>query len=308
MVKKITNSKLLSWLFNEPARFALLSFGLIFSVSILYVLTKEVFYTNIIESPLPFLLLVFGVMIFSVYKLIKWLPKDNMDRRSFIAIDNGLSFIYFAIFFTLTILIASNSQDIVFYTVWLQHYSMILFMGAAFIGSLIYLYILGLMVANLYSVYRRAISMGIPKWKVILSLPFTFSMFWIAGYLLPEDKKIKSAITIKTKWYSRLTDWVLKKPINTLISFLLITIFMGLFFDLYSSSLTIFFTIIFGVWLWGTGLKKFQKSIGGAFSTFVSALNILIVVLMIGFLVFTPNKQKSFMQYDAVQITDKIIK
>ncbi|MBN1281538.1 MAG: hypothetical protein JW985_01045 [Alphaproteobacteria bacterium] len=308
MVQKTTKSKLLSWLFSEPVRFAIISFLSALGVSFVYILAREIFYKDMVMSSIPFLILIFSVIIINVALLIKRLPKDILDRRSFIAIDNGLSIIYFSIFIIMTLFIASSARDLVFYTIWLQNYSMLFFLLTATLGSMIYLYIIGLMVSNIYVIFRRAVSMGVPKWKIILSMPFMFSMFWVSNYLLPEDKKTKSSIDIKTKWYSRFTDWVISKPINTMIVFLIVTILSGLFFDTYSSTLTILFALVFGVWVWATGLNKFQKSIGGTFSTFVWIMNIAIILTFTGFLLFSPKTSNVSMQYETVQITDNVKK
>ncbi|HOY47243.1 MAG TPA: hypothetical protein PLZ05_01410 [Alphaproteobacteria bacterium] len=308
MVQKTTKSKLLSWLFSEPVRFAIISFLSVLGVSFVYILAREIFYKDMVMSSIPFLILIFFVILINTVLLIKRLPKDILDRRSFIAIDNGLSIIYFSIFIIMTLFIASSARDLVFYTIWLQNYSMVFFLLTATLGSLVYLYVIGLMISNIYVIFRRAVSMGVPKWKIILSMPFMFSMFWVSNYLLPEDKKTKSSIDIKTKWYSRFTDWVISKPINTMIVFLIVTILSGLFFDTYSSTLTILFALVFGVWVWATGLNKFQKSIGGTFSTFVWIMNIAIILTFTGFLLFSPKTANVSMQYETVQITDNVKK
>ena len=301
-------SGLLSWLWNAPVKFAFLSFALVFGITIVYMFANEIFQPGAALSPTFTFTILFLAMIFSAYKLIKWLPKYNLDRRSFVAIGNGLNLIYFSIFFILTILIASSTQDLVFYLLWLQTKSITLFLIITLFGSLVYLYLLGTFIANIYLIYRRGVSMGIPKWKIILSFPFTFSMFWITGYLLPEDKKTKPAITINKKWYSEFTDWVIKKPINTVFVFLIITLLSGLFFDVYSSYLTIMFIILFGIWVWAVGMKKFQNVIGKSFANFVFILNLIIVLGVIGFMIFEMKNQPKFDHYESIQITENMQK
>lgn len=308
MVKKITDSiksKLSIWFAKEPAKFSVLSFGLILGVSFLYVLTKGIFGNNFMMSYAVLLLLILSALTFSIYKLIKWLPSENLERRSFVAIDNGLNFIYLGIFALFTFMVIGNLQEIMFYQTTLQHQSMILFMFGAMLVSLFYLYFVGLLVTNIYATYRRAITMGVPKWKILASLPFTFSMFRVSGYLLPEDKKEKPAILIKSKWYSNFTDWVISKPINSLIVFLFTVIISGLFFESYFTLLVILFVVIFGVWLLFTGAKKLRKSIGGSFSTFVAVFNIVIILAFIGFLTFSVNTQPASIQNETIQVMEK---
>ncbi|HNY25025.1 MAG TPA: hypothetical protein PKJ33_00540 [Alphaproteobacteria bacterium] len=306
MVKKIvdsTKSKLASWFFKEPVKFAFLSFGLIFGVSVIYLLARGIFGAGFGIPPLFFLTLVLVSLFFAAYKLISWLPKDKLDRHSFVAVDNGLSMIYFIVFVGFTLLIANSTQSLIFYAMWLQHSSMVLFFITAILGILGYLYVFGLLIANLYATYNRAVTMGVPKWKVLLSLPFTFTIFWATGYLLPEEKKSTPVIEIKTKWYARFTNWVVAKPINSLIVFLFTAIFFGLMFESYSTGLTIFLTAIFGIWLLFQGVSKFRKSIGGAFSTFVAVLNIVVVLGIIGYMTFQVSTQPIQIQQETVQVT-----
>jgi hypothetical protein len=306
--KESIGHKLSTWFFKEPVKFALLSFGLILGTSVLYMLVRKLIGVDMNPSFLSFGALMLVVLMFSVYKLIKWLPGENLDRRSFVAIDNGFSIIIFSFFLLSTIFIAHNAQNIMFYTMWLQNYSMAMFLIAAIILSLFYLYFIGLVVTNIYSTFRRATAMGVPKWKIILSLPFTIMLFLGAGYLLPDDKKEKSVITIKSKWYSNFTNWVVGKTSHALLVFLITTILSGLLFDLSSTCFTLFLAAIFGVWIWVMGVQKFRKSIGGAFSSFAAVLNIAIIIALIGHLMFMPVTPQPVPQYEMMQATEATVK
>lgn len=287
MVKKTTTpknqSRLLSWLFSAPARFAVLSFASMMLVAILYAMIASAFGANSqsVMYSTPLFILMLAALIFSVCLMIKWLPKNNLDRRSFVAVDNGLTIIYFISFLVSTLFLLTNTTRIMYWAMWLQYQSMFLLILVGIIAAIIYLYICGLMVSNMYATYKRAITMGVPRWKAILSFPFTFVMLWLPGYLLADETKGKPAIETKTKWYSAFTDWVVAKPINAILIFLFTLIFSALFFDIWSAYLTLFFAIMFGVWVWVAGAKTLRKNVGGAYATVSWIANIVLWLCLI---------------------------
>ena len=298
----VKKSILASWFFKQPAKFALLSFCAMLGIMAAYSLIKAAFSTLTYSVSTVTGLLVISI-VFSICMLIKWLPNDNLDRRSFVAVDNGLTIIYFIAIILSTIFIATNQQLLIFYIFWLQNYSVILFLVAATAIALIYLYVLGLMIANLYSTYRRALGMGVPKWKAILSLPFTFSLFWLPGYLLPDAPKTKQVIEIKSKWYSAFTNWVVAKPINAVLVFLATLVISALLMDIYTPCMMVVAALVFAVWVWIVGGAKLRKSIGGAFASFVMGLNIALVIAAIAYVAFAPKTQVQA-QFGNVEITE----
>lgn len=298
----LPKSKLQSWLFNAPAKFAGLSFSLLISITVIYGFFRTMVYGDALMSPVYVILIMSVVLIFTAYKLIKWLPKENLDRRSFVAVNNGLTVIYFTSFLLSTLFLITRAGAIVYYMMWLQYYSMFLFFVTMIAASLVYLYVLGLLIANIYAVYLRAMAMGIPKWKALLSFPFSFVLLWMPGYLLPEKTTDKAVISIKTKWFARFTDWVVAQPINAVLVFLFIMVFSAMFFNFYFAGLTLFFTIIFGLWVWIKGADGFRKSMGGAFATFTASLNIALIITMIGFISMGYNYAKDHsVQMNAVE-------
>ncbi|MDR0726791.1 MAG: hypothetical protein LBF37_01880, partial [Rickettsiales bacterium] len=152
-------SKLLSWFFNEPAKFALLSFGLMVGLVVIYALiTAAVTGGNTPLAAWPVVVLLTAALVFSICKYIGWLPKENLDRKSFVAVDNGLTFLYFISLFLSTIFIVSSAQKIMLYVMWLQYYSMFWFLVVAVTASIIYIYVFGLLIGNMYAIYRRALA------------------------------------------------------------------------------------------------------------------------------------------------------
>jgi hypothetical protein len=303
-----TKPNLSSWFFKEPAKLALLSFGLMAGIALLYALVARMITSaNTFLNPRIILVAAPVSLIFLIYKYIKWLPKENLDRKSFVAIDNGLTFIHCIFLLLSTILVTSGTQKILFYAMWLQHYSVFWFIFVSVSILLIYTYVFGLLIGSMYATYRRALAMGVPRYKVLLSLPFTITLFWFPGYLLKDDSREKPVVPIKSKWYSKLTDWVVAKPVNAILVFLLTLALSALPLDTYIPLFTLFFAVIFGIWLLITGVKKFRQNIGGAYSTFASTLNVTLIVLCVCAAVFfytRPQPQISSMQDEEIQITE----
>ncbi len=316
MAKKTTNEKksiLASWFFKQPAKFALLSFGLMLGIALAYSLIYAAIFgtTQIAAEPIAILLL--AAVIFSICKLVGWLPKNDLDRRSFVAIDNGLGLLYTGFMLASVILAISifggNSMQILFYVMWLQSYSMGLFLVLSTVGSLVYLYVFGLLIAMIYSMYKRAIAMGIPKWKAVLSVPLGLSLIWFPGYMLSDDKKTTPTTPIKSKWFATLTDWIVAKPINTVLAFFAMFAIALPIMDLNTLFLVAGFVAIFGVWVSITGAAKLRKNVGGAFATVAVILNVLLIVGTIGFAWYAANNLSNVndVQVEIIETSETVI-
>jgi membrane-bound ClpP family serine protease len=132
-------------------------------------------------------------------------------------------------------------------------------------------------------------------------------MFWLPGYLLADETRAKPVIEIKAKWYSKLTDWVVSKPLNAVLIFVLTLAFSALFFDIYTLGFTLFFVVIFAVWILITGSKNFKKKIGGAYSTVAGALNVALIILSIcaiAFFSYAPQTATEYVPVEQIQITE----
>ncbi|MDR0741805.1 MAG: hypothetical protein LBF28_03455 [Rickettsiales bacterium] len=293
-------SKLLPRFFYEPAKFALLSFGLMLGVVLIcYLISGAIAKEN---AAIPFLLMgisAAATLIFTICKYIKWLPKENLDRRSFIAIDNGLTFVYFMFAAVAAILAARNPQNILS-----PSNSMFLLSGTTIIVSIICLYVFGLLIASVYATYRRALAMGVPKWKAILSVPFAINLLWFPGYLMADDPKAKPAVAIRAKWYSKLTDWVVAKPINAILLFLFTMSISALLFDPYSLSIKLFLGAIFCIWLLIAGGRAFKKNIGGAYATAAAFLNIAFIIGFVVLFSGNPQPQANHILYEEIQVME----
>jgi hypothetical protein len=201
-------------------------------------------------------------------------------------------------------LLLLNMQSILLYMMWLQNTSMLLFFAAAIFAAIIYMYFLGILIANIYATYRRAIGMNIPKWKALLSLPFGLSLLWFPGYFL-NDEKSKPAIAIKSKWYSGFTNWVVAKPLNATLVFAVTVLLTTLFFDIYSAFILILCAIFFGVWVLVLGAGQLRKNVGGVYASVAAVINIALIVSMIfRIAVFTPNATIETMTVETIQLAE----
>jgi hypothetical protein len=273
-------SKLSNWLITAPVKFSLLSVALVAGVTLAYALITSIATGGRAPMPAwPLAIVAGGAMIFSIWKLTKWLRGENLDRKSFVAIHNGCSLICLAALLLSAILIAGGPQIAVRRAMWLQFYHPFWLIAIAVAASLACMYVLGIFIANIYAAYRRALAMNVPKCKALLTIPFTTDLLRMPGYLLPDESKAKPAVEIKTKWYSKFTGWVVKGPANAVLVFLLtLAVFCR---DIYTAGITLFFIAVFGAWLSIAGVKNFRKKIGGAYSATAAALNIAVAVLII---------------------------
>ena len=186
--------QLKQWLFNKPVIFALMFFGLVTVLGVLYSVIQT-FMNFETQTPLIFIFILSFVL--SAYYMIKKLPHDKMPRNDLIAIANGASIISIAFsFITLSafgVYEGSLRQNMMM--MYLLHPTIFTIIVLSI--SLITLYLIGLAISGIYAKYKRATTLGISPWKVILSMPFAFLMMWTPGYLI-EDKTKKSNLVIKS--------------------------------------------------------------------------------------------------------------
>jgi len=280
-----------AWLFDKPAKFSLLALGLTWGSWLLCIFTALVLGAKGIPPILIFTVitgLVMASLAFATYKLVKWLRTGNLDRYSFLAIDNGISLVSL-IFIWSFILVLAIYPSAVFYVLTLDTISPTLFYIASVMVSLIYLYLMGMFISNVYAVSRRLITMGIPKWKVWASFPFSFLLLlWMPAYILTDRRQSKPVITIKARWFEKFINWIVVAPFRALLVFLTLTVLSWSIFDVYHLSAYVVSGLIFGIWLWRVGgTEKFYKIIGGRYANVSIILNIFGVIAFLFLLTTT---------------------
>ena len=275
---------LLSWLLWSPMKFAFISFILfflfIFITSILYPSASNTFITSLV------LLAIIGSAFITLYKM----PQENMDRHSFVALNNAQLFIVSTACLIFFSHIKANKTIIISQLMLLNvHFNktfIILAVAAAFFA----LYLIGMQVINLYSKYIRCREMGLAHWKIICSLPFGFSLMWLPGYLLNDQKKNIPAVTISARWYAKFTNKILSNSMLTAIALILTTIYSFFFYGFDTIFITLMSTLIFTIWLRFSGLSRFRQHQGKTYAYFAIFANIVMLISFISFISMSATK------------------
>lgn len=293
---------IMSWLVWGPLKFAILSFALMLIAALGYGMVNSLIFDGGASRVALHVLLGLAfaaAVVLAIYKM----PRGNLDRRSFVAVCNAQIFTVSAVFIISTLLIVANAQKIMLRMLWLESHSPTMFIITMIIAALFYLFMCGLFIANVYAKYRRCRAMGISAWKTMCTLPFGYALLWIPGYLLADGKTKKDGtITIRTKWYARLTDWIISKPIITIIVFAALVAFSGFFFGFNAILLTMFLGVVFAIWTRIQGMEKFRKNIGGKYATFAIAANVVLLIAFITLVALKAAPQIANVYMDAGEI------
>ena len=278
MARKKSQS-LLTWLLWHPLKFALIAFGLI-------VLTSAVLNAMGVSTDGP---IAFGVIIAVVIAaaITFWyMPRGNMDRRGFIALNNAQTLIATTIFWASAIIIATYQAQITNKLLWMATMQSGMFFTIFVLVGVFYMYLFGVSLTNLYTKYQRCREMGISPWKIILSMPFGFGLLWTPGYLLDDGNKNNSSVTISARWYERLTNWIMSNPIYTTLAFALIVIYSGFFAGFNAALLTLASAVVFAIWLRIAGLSGFRGAQNRTYAYVAIVVNIAIII---GFILLATN-------------------
>lgn len=278
MARKKSQS-LLTWLLWHPLKFALIAFGLI-------VLISAVLNAMGVSTDGP---IAFGVIIAVVIAaaITFWyMPRSNMDRRGFIALNNAQTLIATTIFWASAIIIATYQAQITNKLLWMATMQSGMFFTIFVLVGVFYMYLFGVSLTNLYTKYQRCREMGISPWKIILSMPFGFGLLWTPGYLLDDGNTNNSSVTISARWYERLTNWIMSNPIYTTLAFASIVIYSGFFAGFNAALLTLASAVVFAIWLRIAGLSGFRGAQNRTYSYVAIVVNVAIII---GFILLATN-------------------
>ncbi len=268
------SQSLLTWLLWHPLKFALIAFGLI-------VLTTAILNVMGVSSNEPVSCAVLLSIIIAAAITFWYMPRGNMDRRGFIALNNAQTFIATTVFWLSALIIATYQTQITHKLLWMSTMHSGLFFTLFILAGIFYMYLFGISLTNLYTKYQRCREMGISPWKIILSMPFGFGLLWTPGYLLDDTNKNNSSVTISARWYERLTNWIISKPIYTTSAFALIVIYSGFFAGFNAALLTLASAVIFAIWLRIAGLSGFRGAQNRTYSYVAITANIIIIICVI---------------------------
>lgn len=282
-MKKITTKPMLSWILWQPLKFAVISFVLMVIAGIISTLIANTEETAKIITTILLL-----ISFISAIAIMFWrMPRDNIDRRSFVALTNTQVILASILFFISIILATSYYDWIILKMMWLNAHSNTYFSIIMSIIGLYFMYICGLFLSSLYTKYRRCRAMGIAPWKIICSMPFGFSMLWAPGYILPDNHTPNYVVPIRAKWYEKFTNWITSHTIITCLSFIIMVGVSQFFFGYKSVLLTLILTTIFAIWLGIVGDKNFRRSISGKYANFAIIINAVLLVGIIAYKIFS---------------------
>ena len=265
--------QLKQWLLTKPFIFSVMFFGLVTVLGLIYSAIQTVFH---FETLVP-VYFIFGIsFIYSIYYMIKKLPHDKLYRSDFVAITNGVSII--SIVSSLIALSVFGIYGPIFQRKMMMMYllNQVLFSIIFLVVTIVSLYILGVAISGVYAKYKRATTMGISPWKVILSMPFSFLLLWTPGYLI-EEKTSKSNLTIKAKWYARFNNWVLANFSNVLFAFLFFLFAKSVIAGIPTTILTIALLVIYTLW-YVKHKSDFIKKINDGYALTSVGINLAIVI------------------------------
>lgn len=240
MTKKKTSIQLRTWIFDKPVKFAL---WMLICVAIAWLPVIFPSMNKPFFMDTPMLLIMLAVFIFGAYRLIKTLPLYNINQKDFVAIING--FRITTVFTVLFLLISGIfmhfliPSDVIPANITPELMKQISSEGIivsrfvfdcfTILRITISMYVLGLIISSICIKYKRARVIGFSPWQIILSMPFTFVMAWMPGYLT-DDTNQQSNLDIQSKWYMKFNNWVLKTKSNTYFMFIFLIIFSNILF------------------------------------------------------------------------------
>ena len=269
-------TQLKTWLLTKPVAFTFWSviLGIIFCFG--YSIIQGAFN---FETITPLYVLCALTIILPACYVIQKLPHEKMNQSDFVAITNGAGLISIIASFIaiLTIGIYGNQVQHDMMTLYILHPTTFYILLSFIV--LVSLYLIGVAISGIYAKYKRTVTLGISPWKVILSMPFAFLLMWTPGYLI-KDKDIKSALEIKSQWYSKLNKWVLSNFGNTLFAFLLLIFFKSVIAGSATLVLAIISLVIYALW-YTKHKSDFVKNINKGYALTAVGINIAILMAVI---------------------------
>lgn len=267
---------LMSWILWRPLKFALTLLGLGIAVMIPYEIVSATIGGATALVTLGVLSI--AAIVFATYLLFHRLPHDNLDRYSFVALENAQAYVL-ALAVFVAMLAIMQAQSFLISLAMMGTAGNVIFVMLAAVMFVAYAYLVGLSLANVYAKFRRGRAMNIPTWKIICSIPFGFNLIWIPGYILPDEKAPKTpVIPIHASWYKKLTNWIVSRPSRTILAFAILTLFTGFMFGIQTIFWTCAAILLFAIWVSGVGAKRFCKNIGGTYATVAVVLNIIMIL------------------------------
>ena len=271
---KPEKTTLKTWLFTRPIQFTLrmLIVFLLFWLPDIFPVINKIPLSDVVLISLGL-----GTTIWAIYKLVKSLPLSIMPRNDFVAITNGYRitlFIALAVWMVVGIAIEQLFRMRV-------PGARVLPMMYQLSFYLLSMYLLGVSLSGFCVKYVRARIFGMSKWKVILSIPFTFIMAWIPGYLI-DDKSNKTNLQINSKWFARFNKWATATQINATFVFVCLILLTNALLTKHPFTILLPATLflIFLIWQ-GFSKPDLKSKINRGYSWVAIIINIILLVFTI---------------------------
>jgi hypothetical protein len=261
------------WLFKWPAKFALISLGLLFATLALVVLAAFSESPGVVEA----VMLVSLATSFVV--AIRWAIRKAGDtllsRRDVLYVTISFAIISAVITaLALLVVLSVNMENLMMYQYMMITTSPMAYLALAALGVLFGLYIFGLVVFKFIAIYKYAKACGVPKLKILLSIPGGIAFLGWPAFVADSDKKVQPAISNKAGWLERLVNIIISKPMYGAIALAMIAVLEG-FTETTATIATIAALLVLFVFIKIYGLKKLVAQMPKAISTAAILLNII---------------------------------
>jgi uncharacterized membrane protein YhaH (DUF805 family) len=281
-----------TWLWKAPAKFSALSLGFLAAFAVLVGLVGFIFYAikgpaagqQLGFSPLliivPFTVLLLAAFIYAIYKCVKWSPTAPLDRTSFVAVDTGFTILHIILFALPFVIGFKGYSEIMLFINYMKISPMFVITYVALI--LACLYIFGTMISSTVATFRRGQDMNVPRWKLLASIPFGLTVIYFPGFFLPEEKKPAAVTPLKAKWFKSFTNWIVARPINAIIVFVLSSLALMWVYDFWGTLIVAALALIMFFIPWAVlGAKKLRAQIPGIYANLAVIINIAFIVMII---------------------------
>jgi len=268
-------TKISTWLFKAPAKFAVATTLL----SLLGLFGYSLIRKSGATWPM-FAIIGLAAVVCAIW-MLRRMPMRPLNRREFVAIDFGLSLVAIIMPVVLSVIAYMVIFPLIGILVSKQMATGLAII--AFVTAIVALFQIGLALANMNPLYFRARALGIPRWKIVLSMPF--SMLTLPGYLMGDDKEPADSVHIGADWYVRFIDRITSH--ETYLWASLVTIFIatalvsGTWFII---PLLTIYILLYLIWRRVQGRDTMRKRIGGAYATVAVVMNIIYVATYVIFI------------------------
>ena len=301
------SAALSQWLFKWPAKFALLSFGLMLATLALILLSAFSKSQTVIE--ITMLASIAASFIITIKWAIRKAGDALLSRRDLLYVNVSFTLISAAITALAIFGALSVSMDaVIAYQYMLLMTAPVLYLLLVSFGLLLGLYIMGLIVFKFIAIYKYAKANLVPKWKILLSIPTGITFLGWPAFIAESDKKTASAISNKSGWLDGLVDFIISKPIFGGMALVLAAILDG-FTDPVAIAGTVAALVVFFAFVKIYGLKKLTSQMPGMLSTAAIILNIASITVMAMTLFFsTPATQPVTMiaEFEQAELTEQL--